>query len=238
MQHGLFLWGIFVSEPALTLEQVRFRWPKHEADFLAIEGFSLAKGEGALLQGASGSGKSTLLNLIAGTLQAASGQINIAGRCLSSGGTAKRDKIRADEMGIIFQQFNLLPYMSVLDNVLLPLRVSRVRAARVEDGPKEAQRLLGQLGLADLAPNHPVSRLSIGQQQRVAAARALIGAPGLIIADEPTSALDDVSRDAFMRLLMEEAQQADAAILFVSHDTRLMPYFDMIVPIEGFRPQS
>ncbi len=187
------------------------------------------------LQGPSGSGKSTLLGVIAGVFAPTAGEAMILGQPFHKMTAAARDRVRADAMGVIFQQFNLVPYLNLIENVLLPCRFSRHRAARV--GPTEAERidkakrLLNRLGLKEEAgANRPAAELSVGQQQRVAAARALIGLPSLIIADEPTSALDAETRDAFIETLLSEAEQA--AVLFVSHDASLSKHFDRLVVIE------
>lgn len=180
------------------------------------------------LQGASGSGKSTLLNLVAGVLTPTAGRISLLGRELGALGGAARDRLRAEHVGFVFQQFNLLPYLSVSANVLLPLRFCRDRAARIE-GPqeREAERLLEALGLDAAARRaRDVTELSVGQQQRVALARALVGRPALVVADEPTSALDADARDDFLRLLEAERTAAGAALLFVSHDAHLAERFD------------
>ena len=142
----------------------------------------------------------------------------------------KRDQLRAGSMGVIFQLFNLVPYLSVLQNVALPCRFSSERRGRVEQAggvEAEATRLLDRLGLSDRGVlERKVTDLSVGQQQRVAAARALIGAPQLIIADEPTSSVDADNRDRFIQLLSEEAQASSASLLFVSHDGALAAQFD------------
>jgi putative ABC transport system ATP-binding protein len=145
--------------------------------------------------------------------------------------SAKRDTFRADHLGIIFQMFNLIPHLSPIDNITLPCLFSRYRRTKARDKSNsiegEARRLLAQLQINDEAIiNTPAFELSIGQQQRVAAARSLIGAPELVIADEPTSALDYGVRETFMRLLLNEVVDAGSTLLFVSHDPKLADYFD------------
>jgi putative ABC transport system ATP-binding protein len=130
-------------------------------------------------------------------------------------------------VGVVFQQFNLLPYLTVLDNVLLPCRFSALRASRCVGGPAAAaQALLQRSGLPAALWPRRADALSVGQQQRVAAARALIGGPELVIADEPTSALDAALRDDFMALLMDACAAAGSTLIFVSHDERLAARFD------------
>lgn len=213
---------------ALALDQLRFGWDP-ASTLLHIEQLSLQRGQTLLLSGPSGSGKSTLLNLIGGVLQPRSGSIIVAGQTLSSLGARKRDRFRAENLGIIFQQFNLLPFLSVVDNVLLPLQFAPQRRAASGSNPTQrrqrAEYLLDALGLQAEHWQRPSHRLSVGQQQRVAAARALIGAPALLLADEPTSALDPVNRDRFVDLLLAEAKSSACAVLMVSHDPALADRF-------------
>ena len=226
------------SSPAvLRLDGLRFRWPRAERDLLAIDAFSVAAGESVFLQGASGSGKSTLLNLVAGVLVPGAGRVELLGTDLAAAAGARRDRLRADHVGFVFQQFNLLPYLSVLDNVLLPLRFSRRRAERAQALPGgatgEADRLLAALGLEAAGRRaRDVTELSVGQQQRVALARSLVGRPELIVADEPTSALDADARDDFLALLDAERAAAGAALLFVSHDASLARRFDRSLALD------
>ena len=215
----------------LRVRDLRFRWPGAQRDLLAIDRFEVAAGESVFLQGASGSGKSTLLNLVAGVLAPRQGAVELLGEDLHAARAARRDRIRADHVGFVFQLFNLLPYLSVVDNVLLPLRFSRRRAERAAAAPggpvAEAARLLEALGLdAPARRARDVTELAVGQQQRVALARGLVGRPELLIADEPTSALDADARDDFLALLDAERAAAGAALLFVSHDAALATRFD------------
>ena len=214
------------TPPLLHLEGLRYRWPRTAHDCVAIESFRLFAGETLFLQGPSGCGKSTLLSLVAGVLIADSGQVALLGQDWRTLSSAARDRRRADHVGYIFQQFNLLPYLSVLDNVLLPCRFSAHRASRCLEPAADARRLLEQVGLdASFWPRR-AAELSVGQQQRVAAARALIGRPELVVADEPTSALDEALRESFMALLLQACAEAHSALLFVSHDARLAQRFD------------
>jgi putative ABC transport system ATP-binding protein len=223
------------AEAAVELTDLTFAWKKGEP-VLAIRRFDVARGERVFLQGPSGSGKSTLLAIIGGVLTAEAGRVAVLGSDLAGLGGAKRDAFRADHIGFIFQMFNLLPYLSILDNVVLPCRFSgrrrRVVGAKPNDAADEARRLLSRLGLDDRRMlERRVDQLSIGQQQRVAAARALIGRPELIVADEPTSSLDADARDDFIELLLQEANVADAAVIFVSHDRSLGARFDRSVAL-------
>lgn len=209
----------------LELCDVRYAWPG-QAPCLEIAAFSLNAGEQVYLHGPSGSGKSTLLNLLAGVLVAQAGEIRLMGQSLSGLSGVARDRLRADHIGMIFQQFNLIPYLSVLENVLLPCRFSRRRRDRAGDPKPAAARLLQHLDMDASLWHRPATALSVGQQQRVAAARALIGAPEWVIADEPTSALDAERQRAFLDLLTSECRAAGTALLFVSHDRRLAERFD------------
>lgn len=226
-----------MSTPAIALHDLRFRWPGTAADCLAIDRFELAAGERVFLHGPSGSGKSTLLALIGGVLTPAAGTVEVAGQALGTLSAAARDRYRADHIGFIFQLFNLLPYLSARDNILLPCRFSAARRARLARGGRtaaaEVQRLAAHLDLAADLLDRPASALSVGQQQRVAAARALIGQPGLVVADEPTSALDADRQAAFLDLLLAECAAAGAALLFVSHDARLAARFDRMLSLDA-----
>jgi putative ABC transport system ATP-binding protein len=192
-----------------------------------------------LLLGPSGSGKSTLLGLLCGTLRPDAGQVRLQGQNLAALRGAALDRLRAETFGVIFQQFNLLPYATGLDNVLLPLRFAPGRRARVATPAEEALRLLEGLGLpADLMRRAPAARLSVGQQQRVAVARAMIGRPPVILADEPTSALDAAAQDGFLGLLFEQCAATGAALLMVSHDARLADRFDRVVEMDAIARET
>lgn len=222
--------------PAIAIEGLRFRWRPDRPWVLDIPSFTLAADERLFLAGPSGSGKSTLLTLIAGIHRSTEGRITVLGNELTALSGTARDRFRADRLGVIFQMFNLLPYLSVLENVMLPCQFSATRRARacVTAGsvPAEARRLLAHLGLDDPGlERRAAAELSVGQQQRVAAARALIGHPKLIIADEPTSALDTDRRLDFVELLRQECRSAGAALLFVSHDRSLASHFDRVVEL-------
>jgi putative ABC transport system ATP-binding protein len=214
----------------IELRDVRYAWPGAATDCLAIDTLSVAAGRTLFLHGPSGGGKSTLLGLLAGVLLPSRGSVSLLGTCWSDLSGARRDAFRADHVGYIFQQFNLLPYLSVLDNVLLPCRFSALRRERATHDAgtpaASAQQLLQRVGLAPALWARPAAQLSVGQQQRVAAARALIGRPEVLIADEPTSALDADRREGFMALLLEACRAAGSTLVFVSHDERLAARFD------------
>ncbi|WP_040608985.1 ABC transporter ATP-binding protein [Pseudooceanicola batsensis] len=216
-----------MTDPALTLEDVRFRWPGRATFGLSVPGFHMTQGESVLLLGESGSGKSTLLSLICGIVTAERGRVEVGGTDLSTLRAGARDRFRAERIGVIFQQFNLLPYASVSDNILLPLRFAPERRKRA--APDEVATLCSALGLPVGITGATAGRLSVGQQQRVAVARALIGQPPLIVADEPTSALDAATQDTFLGLLFDRIAPSRSSLLMVSHDERLGARFDRVV---------
>lgn len=218
------------ENPILQINNLRFAWHKDQVLTLDIDHFSLAPGERLFIAGNSGSGKSTLLSLLAGVLLPQQGSVDLLGKQLSRMRGSQRDHFRADHIGFIFQQFNLIPYLSLVENVALSCEFSRQRRARIVnqggDIREEATRLLSHLGLEGDILARPVTKLSVGQQQRVAAARALMGSPELLIADEPTSALDTDHRAVFIDLLFRECELQGSSLIFVSHDRRLMDEFD------------
>ncbi|MBD9415771.1 ABC transporter ATP-binding protein [Pseudomonas sp. PDM16] len=223
-----------MPDALIELQDLGFAWPG-QAELLDIPAFTLQRGESLFLKGPSGSGKTTLLGLLGGVQKPGRGSLKLLGQELATLSSGARDRFRVDHTGYIFQQFNLLPFLSVRENVELPCRFSKSRAQRAKerhgsvDGA--AAQLLEHLGLKAELLERRADSLSIGQQQRVAAARALIGQPELVIADEPTSALDHDAREAFLQLLFAECRAAGASLLFVSHDQSLAPLFDRSVSL-------
>ena len=214
----------------IQLRDVRFRWNREGPLLLDIPTFKVEAGEKVFLEGPSGSGKTSLLNLLSAISVPDHGSVEVNGTDLGQLTGAARDSFRADHIGIIFQMFNLIPYLSPLDNIILPCQFSARRNASVikRNGVKEeGLRLLAHMQLNDVVNiGSPTLELSVGQQQRVAAARSLIGSPELIIADEPTSALDHDIREIFLKLLFEEVANAGITLLFVSHEASLAGQFD------------
>ncbi len=210
---------------AVQVRALRHTWPGASTPTLVIDTLDIEAGQTLFLRGPSGSGKSTLLALLAGVrvVDGDDGEVRLLGASWRAMSAAARDRHRADHLGYIFQQFNLLPYLSVIDNVRLPCRFSARRRQRAGSGA--AERLLERMGMDASLWHRAAGELSVGQQQRVAAARALIGAPEVVLADEPTSALDEDLRDAFMTLLLERCAEAGSALVFVSHDARLATRF-------------
>lgn len=211
----------------IELSNLMFYWPNQTEATLDIPAYQQKQGTKVFIKGPSGSGKSTLLSLLTGILAPTEGTVIINGTDIEQLTSNQRDRFRADNIGYIFQQFNLLPYLSVIDNVILPYQFSSKKALSKPELINEAKRLLSALQLPNSHFNKPITDLSIGQQQRVAAARAFIGKPKLIIADEPTSALDHETRFAFIQLLMKECEESSASLLFVSHDPSLESLFDL-----------
>ncbi|MBT3142391.1 ABC transporter ATP-binding protein [Phaeobacter gallaeciensis] len=217
----------------IELKSLQYRWAGAPRLILDIDTFELRANEKVMLRGPSGSGKSTLLSAIAGVIDIPKASVFVAGTDVGGLSGRDRDRFRVDHIGLIFQVFNLLPWLSAIENVLLPCRFSTLRREKVAAEPKTtAIRLLNELGLTDPKTlNGPASALSIGQQQRVAAARALIGAPEVVLADEPTSALDEEAKDAFVELLLRECNASGSSLLFVSHDRTLEKHFDRTVEL-------
>ncbi|WP_189576217.1 ATP-binding cassette domain-containing protein [Marinobacter zhanjiangensis] len=208
----------------IKTENLRWQWPD-QSTTLAFPDIRLPSGDHLFIRGPSGSGKSTLLSLLSGLNRPLEGGLEVHGQDLARLSGGDRDRLRADRTGVIFQQFNLVPYLNALDNVTLPCRLSAIRHRKAGQPQQTARTLLQALDLpADCLTRKP-STLSIGQQQRVAAARALIGAPPLILADEPTSALDTDNRDRFVRLLLDQAAANGSSVVFVSHDPALAEHF-------------
>ena len=230
-------------EGIIDIRELSFSWRKHAPVDLALNALRVEKGERVFIEGPSGSGKSTLLSLLAGVTVPQSGELHVLGKRLDRFDNAQRDRFRADHIGYIFQLFNLIPYLSMVENVVLACQFSTIRRnkARQRSGTlaREALRLLEHLGMAQNDLLHrPVTMLSVGQQQRVAAARALMGAPELLIADEPTSSLDADLRETFIRLLFQECAAAGSTLVFVSHDATLEHLFDRTIRITDINTAS
>ena len=210
---------------AMTLDNVRFAYANSSTQHptIDIKQWVVQDGESVFLQGKSGSGKSTLLNLIAGTLTPQRGSIEIAGTDITQLSNTQRDMFRAQYLGIVFQQFNLVPYLSVLDNVLIAGYFANNTQM---DVPERARELCQRLFISEDLLTQEARHLSIGQQQRVAIARALLNRPKLLLVDEPTSALDADATMNFMDLLKREQQANNCAMVFVSHDPNLAQHCD------------
>lgn len=206
---------------AVELKQLVFFY-RPDGWKLQIPSLILQKGQHLFVQGASGSGKTTLLNLLSGITTPSQGEVYISGIAVHGLSSAKRDSLRARHIGVVFQQLNLIPFLSVLDNAMLSSHFAGHKGPAVQ---QRAQQLLLRLGLSAELHHKIATELSVGQQQRVAIARALLPKPTLLIADEPTSALDSDNRDAFMQVMLAEADANGCTVIFVSHDKSLKSYF-------------
>ncbi len=220
-----------MNENIIKIDSVRFYWSKKSNFKIFIQNLEIKKGEKVLLLGESGSGKTTLLSLLCGFLNPLSGTISINGNEINKLSSKSKDEYRADNIGIIFQQFNLLPYAGVIDNILLPLYFSKVRSNSIINPQETAVQLCRQLRLPYDVINYKADSLSVGQQQRVAVARALIGNPSLIIADEPTSSIDSAAQQIFLDLMFEQIYKNESTLLMVSHDKSLSSRFDRLIDI-------
>ena len=228
---------------AVFIKDLTFAWPASRMPILKIDKLNIPKASRILIQGPSGSGKTTLLSLLAGILLPTSGEMVVLGEDLTRFNSRKRDAFRVDHIGFLFQQFNLIPYLNLVENILLPCRFSKLRYQNVGNVEAclqdEAYRLLRYLGLdIDQLSNLETRKLSVGQQQRVAAARALLGNPKLILADEPTSALDPQNRSAFLELIFAECSEKKTTLIMVSHDTSLSGKFDQVIDLNELNQQA
>jgi len=213
---------------ALAVEGLRKAYVAPDGErmpILDVAELRLAEGAQVALRGRSGSGKTTLLNLIAGVLRADAGRITVAGFEITALPEAGRDRVRADCLGYVFQTFNLLQGLTALENVLLPMMLrgggDRARAAA----------LLERVGMKDRLAYRP-RQLSVGQQQRVAVARALANRPKLVLADEPTGNLDEQHAGEALRLLRDVCRENGAALLVVSHDARVLGQFERVLDLK------
>ena len=220
------------SRPAIQIENCQFRYqPDSDKALLQIAHWQVEKGETIFVFGPSGSGKSTLLNLLGGILLPQQGSITLDDVDLNQLSHRQRDAYRARHIGMVFQRFNLIPYLTVLENIQLASHFFRQDKTALR---QRIQHLMQELQLDVNTLNQPASQLSVGQQQRVAIVRALINQPELLIVDEPTSALDSDARDSFISLLLNQVASANATLIFVSHDRGLAPHFSRQLDIQTF----
>ena len=220
----------------IELNNMQFSWK--ETAILNIEHLRICTNEKVFIQGDSGSGKSTLLNIMAGVITPEKGDVIINNKQLNTMKSSQRDSFRANHIGFIFQQFNLIPYLNLIENIILPCKFSLSRKEKALKHSKsleeEAIRLLDSLGInASSILSRNVSELSIGQQQRVAIARALIGSPDIIIADEPTSALDNKHKSSFVKILFDKCVKENITLVFVSHDESLKSHFQRCIKLSS-----
>lgn len=216
---------------AIEIENVRFHYREQpEKRILNIPSWSLNKGDHALIHGSSGGGKSTLLSLLSGLFVPNEGKVEVLGQRLDQMTNRQRDHFRATHIGYVFQQFNLIPYLNAIDNLLLASQFSQKKRTSSSNNGRDnkMKKLLDNLNISNYDSQQPTRNLSIGQQQRVAIARALINKPEILIADEPTSSLDDTNKNAFMELLMPMVNANSMTLLFVSHDLSLSHHFERV----------
>ena len=215
----------------MILETSALTYAYRSGKKLRFPDLQVSAGDKVLLVGASGSGKSSLLNLIAGVLPLQTGSISLKNFQYGQLGPRALDTLRANHIGVIFQSFNLIPYLSGFENARIGLKFSHRRRALVGRPREVIENLATHLGLTiDLLDQKP-TELSIGQQQRIAAIRALIGQPELIIADEPTSALDPEATTLFMNQLNDSINPETQAVVVVSHNPSIIPLFDRVITL-------
>lgn len=205
---------------ALSIRDLKFRYDAGGPWVVDVGQLDLQSGEQALLTGGSGSGKSTLLYVVSGLLDPAEGTVRVSGQDIHALRGARRDLFRGRHIGVIFQTFNLLHGFTALENVMAAMMFGTI--PRAEQAPR-ARRLLEHLGID--RPDAVADRLSVGQQQRVAVARALACDPVLVLADEPTASLDPDNGEAAITLIQEACREKNAALLCVSHDPSLVHRF-------------
>ncbi len=222
------------SNILIEVRDLQYVYPGHKTPTIQIPDFSVVRGEELFLYGPSGTGKTTLLELLSGVLKPTQGTLKILGCDFAQMTDADRDAFRAEHMGYVFQNFNLIPYLTVKENIQLPLHLSAARRARLESVDTEMviRAICGNLGIANLL-DKKVIELSVGQQQRVAVARALIGKPDILLADEPTSALDTDHREKFLNLMFELSELYGTTVVFVSHDRSIEKLFTRSISLES-----
>jgi len=215
----------------ITIHSLKFSYPGSSFR-LSIPDFSVAQGEKLAVIGPSGSGKTTMLNLIAGIIVPENGNINVAGTAVSQLPDAGRRDFRISSIGFVFQNFQLLDYLSVMDNILHPYRISMALDLN-KTVHKRAIELAQQMGIADKLLCHP-DQLSQGEQQRAAICRALLPQPKLILADEATGNLDPENKMLILDMLFNRVDKDDSTVLAVTHDHELLSRFDRVVDFHEF----
>ena len=217
--------------PALRLERLRMAFPGLDLPALDIPSLGLSPGEGLVLTGPSGCGKTTLVNILCGLERAQEGAVRWGDVELAKLSEAARDRWRAEQVGLVMQEFHLFPGLSALDNVLLPKRLRRLRLPA--PAAAEAKRLLERVGIS--RPGQAGDTMSRGPRQRVACARALLGNPSILVADEPTASLDAEAGNAVANLILELATERGANLIVATHDKALEARLDRVVTLEAGR---
>jgi len=226
---------------ALELQNIEFSWPQQAKPLFAIAELTLQQGETLFIGGPSGCGKTSLLSLITGIQVAQHGTCRVLGTTMNQLLPSDRDRFRGEHLGLIFQQFNLLPFLTVQENIELPSKLFDRRFKKSTElfGSVQAHvdRLCDALHLEPALRHRRANLLSVGEQQRVAAARALLGCPSLIVADEPTSALDEDNKIDFLNLLLSTASAQNTSVITVSHDMRIASKFNRVFLMPRREPQ-
>ena len=222
-------------KPLIEITQLRFRYAGTPFE-LHIPRLEIAEGERVAVVGPSGSGKTTLLNLLAGIVIPQAGTVTIQDDPISQWSDAARRQFRISQIGMVFQQFELIPYLTIQDNVELPYRLHPA-LSRGTDLPDRVHRLLASVGLSGYARRYP-HQLSQGEQQRAALCRAVIHQPRLILADEPTGNLDRLTKQRVIELLLAQVADENRTLVVVTHDLELVPQFDRTIDFADFQVSS
>ena len=223
----------------LEIEKLKFNWGKKNSFNLNISKLVIKNNQKVVLLGESGSGKSTLLNLISGIVSPNIGKILINGIQITSLSARKKDSFRNNNLGVIFQKFNIIHYLSPISNILLPCYFSSIKKNTIDFYKHRAVNLGKSLGIEkNILFQKNSTDLSVGQQQRVAIIRALINYPKIILADEPTSSLDKKNKNKFLKLLFNICKQEKTALLMVTHDNSITKYFDKTIILENINSST
>ena len=222
----------------IEVQNLKFSWPK-SSFHLHIDALEIAAGEKLAIIGPSGSGKTTLLNLLAGIETARQGTLRVLDTELKLLGDSQRRDFRCSNIGFVFQQFELLDYLTVKDNIALPFLINQSLAARkTELGDDESiKKLAESMGIGDKLRRHP-NKLSQGEKQRVAICRALVAQPKLILADEPTGNLDPKNKHRTLDLLFEQVQQRGQTLIVVTHDMSIVEGFDRTIDFSQYHSEE
>lgn len=219
--------------PGAEFSAVRFHYAREHGALafgLEVDELTLHRGEAVACIGPSGSGKTTLVHLCAGILAPSAGEISLGGTRIDGMADGQRRRLRAKEVGLVFQEFELLDYLSGLDNILLPFRLGGAERGELRAARERARSLADVLGIEHLMGRRP-GRMSQGERQRVAIARALVTEPSLVLCDEPTGNLDPKTAGSVLDLLLGEARNRGAALLMVTHDHTLLERFDRVIDV-------